>query len=377
MGQGKKSEDNVVAVIYKAVKHYRIRVSITSIRDYLHRHPYYPSLKSVCDAFTSWNIDHYPLKLTGDEIKDLKIPYIAHRNIAGGQLVFATNNKDNTVKYTSGKGKETNEDINDFIKGLSGAVIVYLPAEGSGEKEYKSKRQHEVLNKLLIPLSVVFCLVVLAGLMAENQMIKGSANSWRSWSLLFTKTFGLLTSFFLVQQELKVKNPFTDKICHLTEKTDCNAVLESGSSSVFGWIGWADIGFIYFAGGLVYTLISSEANSIGLLTLLSILVIPYPFYSIYLQAFRLNKFCPLCLAVQITLVTEFIILLPVIRDLTFNFIQITNFLTICLLTLVVYVLIREIINLRKSIGSKLRNSTDLKETQLFSDICLLRVILMI
>ena len=63
MGQGKKSEDNVVAVIYKAVKHYRIRVSITSIRDYLHRHPYYPSLKSVCDAFTSWNIDHYPLTL--------------------------------------------------------------------------------------------------------------------------------------------------------------------------------------------------------------------------------------------------------------------------------------------------------------------------
>jgi len=73
MGQGKKSEDNVVAVIYKAVKHYRIRVSITSIRDYLHRHPYYPSLKSVCDAFTRWNIDYYPLKLTGNEINRHKI----------------------------------------------------------------------------------------------------------------------------------------------------------------------------------------------------------------------------------------------------------------------------------------------------------------
>ena len=157
MGQGEKSEDNVVAVIYKAVKHYRIRVSITSIRDYLQRHPYYPSLKSVCDALTSWNIDHYPLKLTGDEIKSLKMPYIAHRNIAGGQLVFATNNKDNTVKYTSGKGKEITESSNDFIKGLSGAVIVYQPAEGSSEKEYRNNRQNEILNKLLIPFSLVVC----------------------------------------------------------------------------------------------------------------------------------------------------------------------------------------------------------------------------
>ncbi|HKL67523.1 MAG TPA: hypothetical protein VJ877_06485 [Bacteroidales bacterium] len=73
MGQGKKSEDNVVAVFYKAVRHYGIRVSITSIRDYLQRHPYYLSLKSVCDAFTKWNIDHYPLKLTGNEINRHKI----------------------------------------------------------------------------------------------------------------------------------------------------------------------------------------------------------------------------------------------------------------------------------------------------------------
>ena len=278
--------------------------------------------------------------------------YIAHRNIARGQLVFATNNKDNTVQYTSGKGKQITEDIDDFIKGLSGAVIVYQPAEGSSEKEYRNNRQNEILNKLLIPFSLVLCLVVLIGIMLANQIFIDSASNWRFWTILFTKTLGLLTSFFLVQQELKIKNPFTDKICHLSEKTDCNAVLESGSSSVFGWIGWADIGFIYFAGGLVYTLISSEANSIGLLTLLSILVIPYPFYSIYLQAFRLNKFCPLCLAVQITLVTEFIILLPVIRDLTFDLIHVTNFLIVYSLTLVVYVLIREIINLRKSIGSK-------------------------
>jgi len=352
MGQGKESEDNVVAVIYKALRHYGIRVSITSIRDYLHRHPYYPSLKSVCDAFTRWKIDLYPLKLTGDEIKDLKIPYIAHRNIAGGQLVFATNNKDKTVKYTSGKGREITEKIDDFLKGLSGAVIVYQPVEGSGEKEYSDNRQHEILNKLLIPFSLVLCLVVLIGIMLTNQIYIDSGSNWRFWSILFTKTFGLITSFFLVQQELKIKNPFTDKICHISEKTDCNAVLESGSSSVFGWIGWADIGFIYFTGGLIYTLLSSEAYSIGILSLLSILVIPYPFYSIYLQAFRLNKVCPLCLAVQITLVAEFIILIPVIRELTFNLIHITNFLSVYSLTLVIYVLIREIINLRINIGSK-------------------------
>jgi len=352
MGARKRNEDNVVAVIYEAVKYYRIRVSITTIRDYLHRHPYYPSLKSVCDAFTKWSIDHYPLELTDDEIRNLEIPYIAHRNIAGGQLVFALNNEDNTVKYTTGKGKETTEAIEVFLKDLSGAVIVYLPAEGSGEKEYRAKRQHEVLNKLLIPLSVVFSLVVLVGLMAENQIIKGSANSWRSWSLLFTKTLGLLTSFFLVQQELKVKNPFTDRICHLTEKTDCNTVLESGSSNVFGWINWADIGFIYFTGGLAFLITACDDYGISILTILSILVLPYPFYSFYLQAFRLNKFCPLCLTVQITLVAEFLILLPVLNGLTLDAGHIITFLAVFSLTAVIYLMIREILSLRSRLLSK-------------------------
>ncbi|MDZ7739606.1 MAG: hypothetical protein U5K32_11205 [Bacteroidales bacterium] len=225
MGQQKNTEDNVVAVIYEAVKHYGIRVSITSIRNYLHHHPYYPSLKSVCDAFTRWNIDHYPLKLTGDEIISLKIPYIAHRNVAGGQVVFALNNEDSTVKYTSGKGREITEDINDFIEGLSGAVIVYQPVEGSGEKEYSDNRQHEILNKLLIPFSVVFSLVVLAGLLLDNQIITNNTRNWMFWSLLSTKTLGLISSFFLVQQELKIKNPFTDKISsfNLENRLQCCA----------------------------------------------------------------------------------------------------------------------------------------------------------
>ncbi|MGM0407450.1 MAG: hypothetical protein ACQERU_05670 [Bacteroidota bacterium] len=81
-------EDNVVFVLEKAIKHFKIRVTETTVKSYLLAHPHYPSLKSVCDALTKWSIDNYPLDLELDEIKALEMPFIAHFKAGGGQLVF-------------------------------------------------------------------------------------------------------------------------------------------------------------------------------------------------------------------------------------------------------------------------------------------------
>jgi len=43
-------EENVVSVLQKAVKHLKVKVTEKSVKEFLPAHPYYPSLKSVCDA---------------------------------------------------------------------------------------------------------------------------------------------------------------------------------------------------------------------------------------------------------------------------------------------------------------------------------------
>ena len=52
----RKIEDNTVFVLQKAIRKFKIKVTDTSIREYLLAHPYYPSLQSVCDALKKWAI---------------------------------------------------------------------------------------------------------------------------------------------------------------------------------------------------------------------------------------------------------------------------------------------------------------------------------
>ena len=93
----KAREDNTVSVIQRAIRHYGIRVTGNSVRDTLKSHSYYPTFISICDALNEWKIEHYPLKYSQDEIKDLKSPYITHFNSGGGQIAFVTGYENGSV----------------------------------------------------------------------------------------------------------------------------------------------------------------------------------------------------------------------------------------------------------------------------------------
>jgi ABC-type bacteriocin/lantibiotic exporter with double-glycine peptidase domain len=92
-------EDNTVFVLQKVIKAHRLNVTKGSIKEFLISHPRYPSLMSVCDGLKKWNINHYPLKLSKQEILDLEPPFIAHMGRARGQLAFVEKNKDSKVTF--------------------------------------------------------------------------------------------------------------------------------------------------------------------------------------------------------------------------------------------------------------------------------------
>jgi len=109
----------------------------------------------------------------------------------------------------------------------------------------------------------------------------------------------------------------TDKLCHLNKATNCNTVLNDKASKVFGWFGWADVGFVYFTGGFLFLLLNLNEQSLSLLAILSALSVPYPLFSIYYQGFVLKKWCPMCLGIQLILIIEFILLLPLFSQFSF------------------------------------------------------------
>jgi uncharacterized membrane protein len=311
-------EENVVFVLQKTIEHFKIKVTKTTVTEFLFAHPHYPSLKSVCDALKKWNVEHYPLNLEMEEIKALEMPFIAHQKKSGGQFVFVEGIKNNQVTFYASEGKAINEDFEKFSEKLSGAVVVMEAGKNSGEKEYLQIRQNEILNKSLLPLSLITLFIF-----AVFNFISGSDGAFTSlqfifWGLLATKILGLTASVFLVLHELKVHTPLADKICGFSSKTDCDTVLSSNASKLFGWINWADAGLIFFSGSLIYLLGAPGNNSFWILAIISILSLPYPVFSIYYQSVKLKKWCPFCLIVQVVIIAEFLLLIPAFKSIAFS-----------------------------------------------------------
>jgi uncharacterized membrane protein len=332
-------EDNTVSVIQKTINHFGIAVTNSSVKEELKSHPNYPSFKSICDSFKEWKVEHYPLKYQPEELKELTAPYIAHFNIGSGRLAFVSDIKNGLVFYYESLNIKKKTELEEFYKKCSGAVILLNPNENSGERNYLMKRQDELISKSVLPVTI-FTLLLFMTTMVINSFSSGEILIQLRPGLLFlTKTIGIGLSLLLILHEYEVRLSLTEKLCHLNKATNCNTVLNDKASKIFGWFGWADAGFIYFTGCLLFLLSDSFAVNYSFLAILSALSLPYPVFSIYYQWLVLKKWCPMCIGVQFILVVEFILLMPVFTNLNLSFSDLSNLLLTFLVTGIVYTLI--------------------------------------
>ncbi len=125
--------------------------------------------------------------------------------------------------------------------------------------------------------------------------------------LILLKTSGLFASYVLVLGSLQA--PFFDRFCPRHPRFDCKAVIGSPAGKIFSLIHVADLGVLYFSGSLLGMLISAFSPNyyyqVVLLGALNLLALPYTFFSVGYQAFKLGRWCALCLIVQLILWLEF------------------------------------------------------------------------
>jgi uncharacterized membrane protein len=331
-------EDNTVSVIQRAVRHFRLPVLRSSVKEALKSHSNYPTFKSICDSLNEWNIEHYPLKYQTEEIMEIPAPYIVHFRNGGGQIGFVSEIKNDRITYYESYRSKKEITSKDFLERCSGAVILLNPDERSGEKDYRNKWQNELIGYAILPLSILTFLLFII-LVSVNFFAPGEALPDKISLLLFlTKSIGILLSVLLILHEFEVHLSLTDKLCHLNKATNCNTVLNDKASKVFGWFGWADAGFVYFTGGFLFLLMNLNVQGLSLLAILSALSVPYPLFSVYYQGFVLKKWCPMCLGVQLILIIEFILLLPLFSHFSFSFNALSDLILTFLITVIIYTL---------------------------------------
>ena len=332
-------EDNTVSVIQRAVRHFRIPVTKSSVKEALKSHSYYPTFKSICDTFKEWNVEHYPLKYKPGEIQEISAPYIVHFKSGGGQLAFVSEIKNGKVTYYESFDLKRETDLKEYLERCSGAVILLNPDKRSGEKYYRKKRQDEVISNSILPVAILAFLLFIVLAVINSFALGGMLVDKMKGLLFLTKATGIALSVLLILHEFEVRLSLTDKLCHLNKATNCNTVLNDKASKIFGWFGWADAGFVYFTGCLLFLLQGSESGDHSLMAILSALSLPYPVFSIYYQGFVLKKWCPMCLGVQLILIIEFIMLLPQFSNLNFSFSSLSGLILTFLITGIMYTLV--------------------------------------
>lgn len=296
------SNQNATATLYGLTRGLRARVTRATVQQAIPLHPDFPSLLSLSDLLTDWRIDNTALKLnTGEQLRELPLPFIAHQKKQGGWFVLVTNIVGDQISYTDSERGRVTEPMAAFEKQWTGVVLLAETTEQSGEPDYARNRPAEIRENLRGPL-------VLAGsLFIALLVILSVANDLTApdWLLLLTKSAGLSLSGLLVAKQLGSKNALTDRLCRLNERNNCDDVLNSPAAKLWGWLSWTDVGLVYFAGGLLTVLLVSLQPAMRpLLHALALLALPYTVFSVYYQARVLRQWCPLCLAVQGVLVLE-------------------------------------------------------------------------
>ncbi|WP_345245719.1 cysteine peptidase family C39 domain-containing protein [Nibrella saemangeumensis] len=298
----KVSDDNAIDTLYELLQNLNSKVTRGTVRETMQQHPDFPSLLSMSEVLSSWNIDNAALQLnTVEQLREIPMPFVTHLKNKGGWYVLVNQINEKNIRLTDSEQGAVTMSLNDFEKKWTGIVLLAETNEQSGEVDYDLKCKKERLSNLRGQfLSGGALLVLFIALLAG-----GRNYSYTEWLLFFTKISGLILTGLLIAKQLGSKNDFTDRICSISAKTSCEDVLNSPAAKLWGWLNWSDLGLLYFAGGL-FTLvfIGNQPNILALLNDIALLAMPYIAFSIYYQARYVRQWCPLCLGVQVILAIE-------------------------------------------------------------------------
>jgi uncharacterized membrane protein len=294
---------NAPAITFLLTTILDVKLTESTIKADLEQHPDFPSLLSISDILSTYNISNLSLKIDAEQLFEVPVPFITQLKGQKNELDYFTVIKQvrqDTIIYADPKSQKwITESTDGFLKRWTGVVLMAEAGDASGEADYtvnaKKEKWQRAINNIMAGWLPV--MVLLAGLAAL--MNAGLSALLPFLFTVFTLT-GACAGFLLMWYQHDRYNPVLTQFCGGgDQKVNCNAILSSKASKIAG-ISWSVIGFSYFTGGLLLQLFWGILNPQTLFVsgLLSILAAPYVIYSVYYQWRIARHWCSLCLFVQ-------------------------------------------------------------------------------
>ena len=303
--------DNAVSALKNLALMMDLKVSTNAYNEVV-KHPQYPSVIALIVTLKEWRVESIGVQLGIHQLKDIPYPAIAYLRNNNGHFVVLQKWDYDYLCYIDSEIGAVRETISDFQKKWTGVVLLVEANERSGEVGYEEKRKKEVFYQwshyIVWMLSVIF--LILPSFVISISVVP--------YYLL--KIVGAAFCFLLVQKQLGVTSKAVDAFCGLGSKSNCDEVIHSPGSKLFGVISLSEIGALYFAGGILTLMISAFAgiSTSSLMVTLTVLLLPFTLVSVYYQWRIVKAWCPLCLVVMLIIWLEVLFLVPVLSSVSFE-----------------------------------------------------------
>jgi uncharacterized membrane protein/protein-disulfide isomerase len=287
------------------VKRLGVNATANTLKTAFKFHPDYPSLSTLSDVLSEWKVDNLAVKISPQQLQEITYPAIAHiEDEHEGYFVLLQAFENQQVSYWDSEKGNIKESLELFTAKWQGVTLLLEKSEKSGEPDFEKVSRKEIFGNLEKWLGfITLGLVGLSGFAV--------AETWQNALLWLIVGLGTAVSTIILLGEYGIKSPTIEKLCNLNNQTNCDTVLQSSGSKLFQHFSWAEVGFCYFVGTCIFTIITfltKDYSSLNTLTIVSMLALPYTIFSVYYQWQIVKKWCTLCLVIQAILVLEFVVL---------------------------------------------------------------------
>lgn len=307
----KNSKIDIQFAAERALRLLGIKFTSGYLKQKLEHHPNFPSLLSLSDL-----LEHYKVKTTAaefenkEELLNYNAPHIALTAFAKNSNAFNIVHKIEAEKVyfqnPTPLKKVMEIPLGEHLSKWAGIALFFEKSKHSSEPNY-------LQNQLFSFLERSKWAILLAMLLTCLTLFAFSIPSFTNFNYFVgsavLKLIGVGISGLMIYYTFNYDNPYVKGVCTLSEKTDCNYILNSKAAKVFDFLSWSEVGFLYFSVSLILTLLAEATHQIefhNLTKILTFLCLPYTFYSIYYQLIIAKKICILCMSVQAILWLEFI-----------------------------------------------------------------------
>ncbi len=285
-----------------------VKLSATTLQNEVEDHPDYPSLLSISDVFSRYNIENVTASFSPDQMDNIPPPYITQLKKGKNEVEYFTVISDifgETARmFDPEERKWIWTSLKDLKKISTGIVLLAEPTPDAGEPDYKQKHREETIKHISRPTLATLLLIILGITIGKSFIYTGPAALLPVIHFL-TAVTGVGLGILLVWYELDRYSPVIRQICKATKKVNCNAILQSDAAKI-GGISWSVIGLSYFIGTVLFFQLNGLTNpaALALVGLVSILSFPFTIYSVFYQWRIAKQWCILCLYVQGLLVLQ-------------------------------------------------------------------------